>query len=300
MREQLIATGWKQGSIIRLNNLEGDPIPLASRLDWPADAFGKKGDWIAVLVSQTCDILSDAESQVEVLIAQVRHGSRPADAMKTRGRHPRQIRFHVVDSSSDSGPEMKVARGNICARAWISRDELQELEPAEDLTLPDEDRKILRAWLVARYTRVALPDSLEERMKSHPGGQTIHKVFEEIGQNHDPLWRIYLSFEPLGEASEYTVEIVGVAQHATEQGAAQQYANAIAGFFNECPDVEADSRAVLAHHLSLAEAENYIRFDRFDFFSLEESSATQPDENSIVENSGTDTQSASFNPTSSP
>jgi hypothetical protein len=182
---QLREAGWCQGSVVDKDRLE---------------ALGRAEVDCAVVISQDCDVVQgvDVESYVEVIAARLVEQARP-DLL--HGRNPRTI---DLPAASPTGRHL---RASIHDRFRIEKQILAADVPSTRIRLDRGTTSQLAKWIAKRYTRVAWPDTFNERLA------TIDDKLERLfkSDNGKVITGIWLMLDPaddeLAEDREYRLAV---------------------------------------------------------------------------------------------
>ena len=168
-------TTWRQGSVLSQQNFES--VGLSDVLDAN----------LAIAISHDCDIANDnlnAEPAVEFVSARIvekRNGN------YTYGKNPRTLHLDYKRNKQTIWIELIASR-----KIVVKKELLTTVQP--DLTYRLIDRRILQNWLAVRYRRLALPNSLVERLRG------VSAYIEKHGKkNSAGILSFRLSYDPKNE-----------------------------------------------------------------------------------------------------
>ncbi|MBI3504667.1 MAG: hypothetical protein HY059_07485 [Proteobacteria bacterium] len=178
LHEILRSRGWRQGCVL--------PAALAASIRWHAgSAVAIPENWVAIAVSQDCDILSpnpEAEPIIEVVAGSVIAKQTPE---YLGARNPRRLDLSITNAAGEASfvrLEMRL-KGVIDRTALTQTDVLQSGVAADDL-------RTLVLWLTKRYERPAYPDEFNRRLKGTIG--KLRKVLKKA--KHGQPLAILVSF----------------------------------------------------------------------------------------------------------
>jgi len=189
-RDALIQKGWKQFSII-------NPADHPALLEHAH--INLEPDDLLLVISQTCDLVSGKDSEPFFEVACLRSLKSTRQDTHPDSKNPR--RMEVTLSLEDQETHFYLLAHE---RFHVKQELLHEINPAEAIN--DEDTlDALLDWIVARYNRVAFPDSFDRRWKTRR--KTIEKTIKKLERITD----IYLKITPFDEVEdneEYELEIL--------------------------------------------------------------------------------------------
>jgi hypothetical protein len=164
--KRLYDAGWKQGAILRSTALkfaysklapDGEGIELGER--------SVKNKECLVIASQDCDILSESEDYIEVIVC-----TKESAKFCARLVEGNSSRWFLVDAD-----KRLVAQAPY--RVHLKKEALETFEP-EDWSLNGEDLERFARWLARRYIRPAYPNEFVEIFQS-----PFDEVFENAPDN---------------------------------------------------------------------------------------------------------------------
>ena len=142
-------TNWRQGDL--LSQAASESLGLADP---------EKNEKYAVIITHDCDLASDKETTVEVIVASLIEGG--ADAQFLHAKQPRRLHL-VYDGNSTSSLTLELQHAK---RKLIDRNDfLTTAEKNETFSISDQSKRTLRQWLAARYGRPAFPEEFENRLR---------------------------------------------------------------------------------------------------------------------------------------
>jgi hypothetical protein len=178
--ERIRAGGWTQGSVL-LGDAESTEAGLEDNVRY-------------LVISHPCDVVSlslERDPIVEVLRIEDRG---TVDGNFTHGKNPR--RLHLATSAG-------VIAVDFVGRAAVDRTVLASRSPNSNLT--EDERRLLAAWLSARYARPAFADEFNRRLA--PASRGIERVLKAAGKHMSGIY-VATSLAELDAEDEYQVRIV--------------------------------------------------------------------------------------------
>jgi hypothetical protein len=186
-------TRWRQGDHI----CHDDAIALGIQV---CSELGSQ----AIIISHDCDLTSDHESHVEVIVART---IEKVDNSCTGAKNPRKIHMTLVilgDPSTVLHVELKQVDRQAVDKSHFSSIK----ESGSPFVLPEKEKRCLKQWLASRYARPAFPNSFENRIATvtkkierilKPSASDLVGLFVDLGPDR------YLELE---EGCPYVLSIV--------------------------------------------------------------------------------------------
>jgi len=180
-----------------------------------------------MVITHDCDCVTDEESEplLEVMIG-TEIGK--ADGNFSYAKSTRKL--HLKLSGCDKSIEL-IAR----TRASIPKSAVADIEPAGGWTITDEEKRILRRWLGARYDRPSFPNELVHRIR--PVQSTFREAAKADGAD---IIGIFVDFEPKyelphdgAEPYEFIIEVVYPSTKPEADAAAARIAECLRRRFEE-------------------------------------------------------------------
>ena len=265
-RPTLIGHGWEQGGIFAVDAY----VHLKSALN--IDEI-RDGD-CCIVVSQSCDVLHDTlddEPWIEVIIARPVTNPEP---MKLNARNPRWLQFSVKVNGILNTFEVSSS-----SRYFLDRLVLEKYAADETRTLPPEARNALVRWLVGRYSRTALPDNFNLRIRSAQG--SLHDLLKKL----PTLRGLYIAIEPLGELNtldeDYKIRVVALMAHEKFRDAylkttVTQHIEHFAARLRKCKGIRLEKVVVESDaSLTVAELDHLIVLN-YEYLTLRDPSNQEP------------------------
>lgn len=268
-------TEWRQGDLLT---------------DETAHAIGLLGDLHssrrAVLISHDCDLASDAEPSVEVIVGtQVQ----TLDTMFAKARNPRRLHLKFISETNEA---LHIELRHV-DRQQINKTQFASLAVKDkNFLLPADEKRVLKQWLAARYGRPAFPNAFENRLRKTVGKKSVESRIAKI-LAPESAHLIALFFDlgeerntELPDATPYFLSI-SVVYDATEGGqkaraSAEKVANELRTLFVQAYGT-ADAATEIALETCHAVADTFITLAdlrkvdqwRLEYISLRE---TPPDD----------------------
>jgi len=237
---------------------------LTSTPDWRQGSFFRKSDHTTIqeaasgltlaassrclVISQDCDLLHhcfDSEPNVEVLVVDEIDS---INGQYTYGKNPRYLDFSTTIEGNltsfhiHAAKKINVPRRILCSCTPDSSASLGNTRELDTLT----------EWLGDRYTRVAFPDSFNERIINSESKKIV-RALQSGGTN---ISCIYLALDPWGELPDtvpdaYRVVIIATMQvNDYDQEPLREVADAaiqrVSQALNRCPGIEVEESALLS------------------------------------------------------
>lgn len=148
---------WRQGDLLSQAAVES--LDLAEP---------EKNEKYAVIITHDCDLASNNETIVEVIVASLIEGG--ANAQFLHAKQPRKL--HLIYEGGEAARlalELQHAK-----RKVIDRDDFLKIAKKDDVfSISDQSKRTLRQWLAARYGRPAFPEEFENRLRKKDGKRTV-------------------------------------------------------------------------------------------------------------------------------
>ncbi|MCB1931720.1 MAG: hypothetical protein KDI45_04510 [Candidatus Accumulibacter sp.] len=159
-------TDWRQGDLITCD------AAIALRLAQTGYAKCR-----VVVISHDCDLCHEAETFVEVIIAEQAVTEPKPDPNLSYAKNPR--RLHLVLKQRNSGSLVLDLRQT--GRRQVSKADFLEFAIKDSsVALPPDAKRVLKQWLAARYGRPAFPNTFEHRLRKKVGRRTVEQQIAKI------------------------------------------------------------------------------------------------------------------------
>lgn len=152
-------SGWRQGSILT------DADAFALDLLIPTAARKK-----IIVISHDCDLAHPDEQQIELIAANI---IAQADPMYAKARNPRRLHMTLTNQL-----RIELRHSERVAVSHTRFDQLQR--PDGNNIISDDEKRVLKQWLAARYGRPAFPNALEQRLRVKHGKRQVIAHIEAI------------------------------------------------------------------------------------------------------------------------
>jgi hypothetical protein len=177
--------GWRQGFVFQpLKDSQ-----LASEIS--AD------EWL-VVCTQSCSI-AHPEPHIELMVAKPIKKFNPRSAEAT-GKNVRKFTVALPLLGSEQGLECDITK-----RLFVPKEEFQDFPPPEEGQPPLENRRAFAGWLGRYYTREALPNVLEHRLREDFYG-ILESIFKKKTDDdktfEECLQDIYIKWKPNEELTD--------------------------------------------------------------------------------------------------
>lgn len=144
---------------------------------------------MGIVLTHDCSISGkkiSAEPDLEIVFARV--VERP-DGNLTKGKNPRKLHLEVNNNGVSKWLEI-----NICQRKFLNKREFDSRDAAANWNFSEENKRLIRQWLAARYQAPAYPDNYEKRLRI----DALNKRIETLcaGEAGALLHGIYLILDP--------------------------------------------------------------------------------------------------------
>jgi len=168
-------TAWRQGSVLAQKDFQAVGLTNAPDTD------------LAVAISHDCDIAHDNldfEPAVEFIFARILEQH---NGNYTHGKNPRILHLDYICNGRTIWIELLAS-----SRVIVQKNSLGETQPDQVYSLIT--CQTLQSWLAVRYRRIALPNSLVDRLRS----VSIY-IEKECKKNSSGILSFRLSYEPQDE-----------------------------------------------------------------------------------------------------
>ena len=263
-------TDWRQGDLLTQE--------AAAKLTTLNGAVGEKHR--VVVITHDCDLPSDNETAVEVIVADVVTGANPQFSY---AKNPRKLHLGY----EIAGGQSIVVELRHAERRVIPKSEFEQLAARDgDASLPVDAKRALKQWLAARYGRPAFPNAFEDRLRKSVGKKNT--VERQIGKILEPEAKhlVGLFFDlgeqrsaevPAGEPYALSISVVYDANEGSTQAreSAEKVASQLRELFEKAfgkPDAATEialdaSEAVADTKISLADLRRVDQW-RLEYISL--------------------------------
>ncbi|QHU99822.1 hypothetical protein [Synechocystis sp. CACIAM 05] len=168
-------TIWQQGGVLAQKDFQAVGLTDEPEAD------------LAIAISHDCDIANDnldTEPAVEFIFSRILEEH---NGNYTHGKNPRILHLDYIHNGQTVWIELIASR-----RVIVQKNSLEAIQPDQTYSLIT--RQTLQSWLAVRYRRIALPNSLVERLRS------VSTYIEKEGKrNSSGILSFRLSYAPQDE-----------------------------------------------------------------------------------------------------
>lgn len=266
LRYAFLEKGWKQGSVIV-------PSQLAF-LEKQHPHFFREYDWVFVVVTHSCTIVNgslDEEPYVELVAARIVDSPNQEEMY---ARLPRRLSLEASKEDKDRCFLAFHARN----RFFVGREELLNITPDAPIVLSSDALRILKEWLILRFTQTTLPDSFNDRLASIRS--KFAKVMKQPGATAaKSLWiRLDRWDNRLPDDVAYEVELLFIydaeemlKQEELETPPYEQMKGRLNKIFASCQGLKLINVHVFSKSdITLDAIESWIPWNNYDYLSLKQ------------------------------
>lgn len=139
----------------------------------------EKDNYCVVVISHDCDLANNGEINIEFIIATIKP---KVDSRLTNAQSPRCL--HLSFCKPDKTHiHIELKHDN---KGQISKEQINSLNTLTYLTISEENKRILKHWLAARYGRPAFPDAFETRLRKKIQKETVIRQIKNIFEPVSP------------------------------------------------------------------------------------------------------------------
>lgn len=140
---------WRQGWV--LNEESAEKLNLINV---------SESDSLPVVITHDCDLLHQEEELIEVIVG--KEIDKPNSAYKY-AKNPRCLHLKFTSPADEKPVYLELRFSN---RKSVSKDDFSTLRQYQTvLEISEDDHRILKRWLAARYGRPVFPDSFESYLR---------------------------------------------------------------------------------------------------------------------------------------
>lgn len=244
--------GWRQGSILQNNDVR----------DYLGDPDVNSDEIVSIVITQSCDLVHhslEGEPSVEILVGKI--VNKPNGNFRY-GKHPRKLHICVRHADTNEQFVELVPHEKIV----VARELLKDIDPDPERYLPEQDLRVLTAWLAARYDRPALPDAFNDRVHASMKGQ--EKIAKRISDHVIALFINIHPFNDLLPDEVYSVILVAVVSK-NFKGDLSEIEAEIDAFANllRAGNIEVTTKTLLENKAPFSLITNFNRYN-LDYLSL--------------------------------
>lgn len=127
-----------------------------------------------VLISHDCDLASDRELFVEVIVGSLVQAINP---MLANARNPRSLHVRFVsEGEGNMYVELRHVDRKQVSKVLFAKSGLRD----GNFLLPADEKRALKQWLAARYGRPAFPNAFENRLRKTVGKKPVENRIAKI------------------------------------------------------------------------------------------------------------------------
>lgn len=266
LRDAFLEKGWKQGSVI-----------VPSQLDFLEKLhpyFFREHDWVFVVVTHSCTLVNgslDEEPYAELVAARI------VDRLNQEEMYARLPRRLSLEASGDDSTPRYLAF-HARDRFFVERGKLLDTVPDASIVLSNDALKILKEWLILRFTQTTLPDSFNDRLASIRS--KFVRVMKQPGATASKsLWiRLDQWDNRLPDDVSYEVELLFIydaeemsAQAELENPPYEQMKARLNEIFASCQGLKlVDVHVFSKSDVTLDAIESWMPWNNYDYLSLKQ------------------------------
>ena len=159
-------TLWRQGSVIA----QDDAIAMSL-----FDAL-LSDHKLAIIITHDCDLSNENEQKVEIIIGEIISA---IDKNFTKCKNVRRLHLTLNQNGQHQFLELKIVDKQSVERSSVP----SCAKPDSDWMIPEEEKRVLKQWLAARYGRPAFPNAFETHLRKSIGKQTVERQLDKALEN---------------------------------------------------------------------------------------------------------------------
>lgn len=238
----------------------------------------------AIIISHDCDLASDYEPYVEVIVGQA---IEKIDGLYTGAKNPRRLHISLesLDGTISSMP-VELQHAN---RQAVEKSSFNAIEESRSsFVLSAKEKRCLKQWLASRYARPAFPNSFQNRI--HTVAKKIERIIKPSASDLIGLF-VDLGLDKhieLEEGQPYALSIVIVFDSMEGGPRARENAEAVShkleSLFHDTFGVPEDAVAIALESCKAISDDKMTLADvrRMDQWRLEHISLRSEDEGDLV------------------
>ncbi len=252
---------WRQGSVIQATDIQ---TVLAVSVDLcPSPAVEVAVDRLMVL-TQDCDLVHDRledEPWAELIpLRPLGPYNKDRDNPCLYGKNPRRLVFPI---EGDSFANWWCLEPH--SRFRIPREIVLALAPDPERSIPEQTAQVLARWMSRRYTRAAMADAFNTRLKQK--ASELGNLWKSV--DAEAVSGVYLlgAREELPEGQDYKLDVIlSVATESSRDPVllerVQRVSRTLDGILSSCPGIEVVGLSErLEQDITLGDLRNYQRLD---------------------------------------
>jgi len=258
LREDLITRKWSQGCLIQAQ--ENSKLQPHLRVTLPNNSR-------LIIVSQICDLLHvslEAEPFAEVLVTIPLEGGPNGNFVNCRS--PRKL--HIPITTGVDTTYLEARRVDVYS---VPREILLELSPDHNMKLETKVVTVLSRWLALRYSRAALPDNFEARLRDR--SDEIRKTLKNVPNDIHAIYIALNSHTELPGDQAYRIAIYATMevdnfQNTERKGRAAIALEKLVSVLSKCAGVEVyDYELTSEADLTLDDVKDLVLWN-YDYLSF--------------------------------
>ena len=252
---------WRQGSVLRAADVQ---VSLGASIDRcplpPVDAAADR----LMILTQDCDLVHDRledEPWAELIpLRPLGSYDKNRDNPCLHGKNPRRLVFQIEGESPAVwwciDPH---------SRFRIPRETLNDLSPSLNRSLPGTTASFLARWISRRYTRAAMADAFNARLKQK--SSELGDLWKSV--DAEAVSGVYVlgAREELLESQDYQLDVIlSIASDSSRDQdlleKAQNASRTLDSILDSCPGIKVVRLSErLEQDITLGELRNYQRLD---------------------------------------
>ena len=225
--KQLEENGWRQGSIVRSENVE-------DLLNYSSINIEYEKNQVLLVASQSCDVAHrniKSEPFIELSIAR-RIGV--YEDVLLYGKNPRKLHTIVKKQwENEKALTEEFLKLNAHEKISVDKNKFADLTPDDSRNLKEKQLLIYVAWLAARYSRPAFPTEFNDRIKKiDPRDKLLRKMAIKNSKQLTGIFIQILQFEENSSKKNYRVNMLGLLAADCTDGNCAKANDMIKGYAN--------------------------------------------------------------------
>jgi hypothetical protein len=252
---------WRQGSVFQITDVQA---VLAASVDHrPSPAVDASVDRLMVL-TQDCDLVHERledEPWAEIIpLRPLGPYNKGRDNPCLHGKNPRRLVFQIEGESPATWWCLEPH-----SRFRIPREILAPLDPDPEKSLPEKTAQVLARWISRRYTRAAMADAFNIRLRQKT--RELGDLWKSV--DAEAVSGVYLlgAREELPEGQNYQLDVLlSIASESSHDSLllerAQRVSRTLDTILDSCPGIEVVRLSEKPEQdITLRDLRNYQRLD---------------------------------------
>lgn len=191
-------TPWMQGGFLKQEDA------IAMKLLSKSDSTLKR----VILITHDCDLRHEKEVYVEVIVADI---IEKTNKSFVGAKNPRCL--HLTAKTQEN-VSLYLDLTVLNKKTVPSENIPENILPDESLSITDDEKRVLKQWLAARYGRPAFPNTFEEYLRKELRGKSIEKLLNKrLEKASEHLICVFFDFgecrgSELPEGTPYDLKII--------------------------------------------------------------------------------------------